>query len=106
MRHRSWSSPCTPFVDGAFAIGAGLGAPAGMRLWIVIFGILGIVGGVYTFLNPGMTAIALVFVIGAFAVVRGLAEIMTAIQLRAVIENGSTWATRPASSRPVRENAP
>jgi uncharacterized membrane protein HdeD (DUF308 family) len=75
------------FVDGLFAIGGGLGAPNGPRWWLVVGGILGVGIGIYTFLNPQITAIALVIVIGAFAIVRGVAEVVTAIQLRNEISN-------------------
>ena len=78
-------------IDGIVAIGAGLGAPGGPRWWVVIGGIVALALGVYTFLNPGMTAIALVIVFGIFLIVRGVAEVVTAIQLRSVIEYEWVW---------------
>jgi uncharacterized membrane protein HdeD (DUF308 family) len=74
-------------VDGIVALGAGLGAPGGIRWWIVVGGILALAIGLYTLVNPGVTAIALVYLIGSFAVVRGAAEIATAVQMRKMIEN-------------------
>jgi len=75
------------FVDGIFAIAFGLSAPGGPRWLLVIAGILGIVIGVYTVVSPQVTAVALVLLIGSFAIVRGVAEVATAIWLRNVIEN-------------------
>ena len=78
-------------IDGIVAIGAGLGAPGGPRWWVVIGGILGLALGIYTFLNPNITAIALVIVFGIFSIVRGVAEVVTAVQLRSVIEYEWVW---------------
>jgi uncharacterized membrane protein HdeD (DUF308 family) len=76
-------------VDGAFAIAYGATQPGGPRLLIVLGGILGIAIGAYTFVSPGVTAIALVLFIGAFAIVRGVTEIGAAISLRKMID--SPW---------------
>jgi uncharacterized membrane protein HdeD (DUF308 family) len=72
--------------DGVMAIGAGFGAPGGPRWGIVLGGILAIGIGAYTLFNPGVTAIALVLLIGAWSIVRGVAEIVTVVQLRKMIE--------------------
>jgi len=73
-------------IDGVVAIGAGLGAPGRPRWMIVLGGIVAIGIGVYTLFNPGVTAIALVLLIGAWSIVRGVAEVATAVQLRKMIE--------------------
>jgi uncharacterized membrane protein HdeD (DUF308 family) len=75
------------FVDGIFAIAFGATAPGGPRWLLVIAGILGSAIGVYTVVSPQVTAVALVLLIGSFAVVRGVAEVGTAIWLRNHIEN-------------------
>ena len=67
------------FVDGLTAIWVGVSS----RAWgVLLFGILGVVVGIYTFFYPGVTAIALLYVIAVWALVRGVFEIVTAIQLR------------------------
>jgi uncharacterized membrane protein HdeD (DUF308 family) len=58
-------------------------ARAGGRSWAhVVQGLVGIGAGVLAFLWPGVTALALVFFIAAWAVVTGVFEIVAAIRLR------------------------
>jgi uncharacterized membrane protein HdeD (DUF308 family) len=60
---------------------------AGGRSWAHVGqGLVGIGAGVLAFLWPGVTALALVFFIGAWAVVTGVFEIVAAIRLRKVIK--------------------
>jgi uncharacterized membrane protein HdeD (DUF308 family) len=67
------------FLDGLTAIWFG----ASSRAWgLLVFGILGVIVGIYTFFYPGVTAIALLYFIAVWALVRGVFEIVTAIQLR------------------------
>ena len=67
------------FVDGLTAIWVAVSS----RAWgLLFFGILGLIVGVYTFFYPGVTAIVLLYLIAAWAFVRGIFEIVTAIQLR------------------------
>jgi uncharacterized membrane protein HdeD (DUF308 family) len=55
--------------------------------WVqVAQGVLGIAAGVLTLIWPGLTALALIFFIGAWAVVTGAFEVAAAIRLRKVIE--------------------
>ena len=78
------------FVFGAFALvdGIALGVAAfraapGSRLALVIQSVLGILLGVAALIWPTVAVVALVFVIGAWAIVTGVAEIITAVRLRA-----------------------
>jgi uncharacterized membrane protein HdeD (DUF308 family) len=59
----------------------------GERHWaaMLIGSILGIAVGILTFLFPGLTALSLLFLIAAWSIVMGVAEIVTAIRLRKVI---------------------
>jgi uncharacterized membrane protein HdeD (DUF308 family) len=75
-------------IDGILAIGLGVSAPTGTSWLLVIGGIVAIAIGVYTGFNPSITATALVLLIGAFVLVRGIAEVAGAISLRGVIQDG------------------
>jgi uncharacterized membrane protein HdeD (DUF308 family) len=74
--------------DGAVALYAALagGAPVS-RWWLLFAGLLGLTIGIVTLVWPGITAIALLVCIAVWAVVRGVFEIVSAIQLRKVIDN-------------------
>jgi uncharacterized membrane protein HdeD (DUF308 family) len=79
------------FVDGVVVLSFGLMAAGEHERWwpLVVGGIVGIAIGVLTFIRPGAVALALVYVIGAWAVVTGILEIVAAIRLRNVIT--SEW---------------
>jgi uncharacterized membrane protein HdeD (DUF308 family) len=76
-------------VDGVFGVIAALKGPHadGFPWWMLFTGIVGIAAGVFTFMSPGITALALLYVIAAFAIVRGVLEISAAIRLRHEIDN-------------------
>jgi uncharacterized membrane protein HdeD (DUF308 family) len=78
-------------VDGIVVLGFGLVAAGDREQWwpLVLSGIIGIATGVLTFAQPGAMALALVYVIGIWAIVTGLLEIVAAIRLRDVI--GNEW---------------
>lgn len=58
--------------------------------WSVVEGLLGIAAGIIAVLLPATAAVALVLVIGAWAVITGALEIYGAIKLRAQI-SGELW---------------
>jgi uncharacterized membrane protein HdeD (DUF308 family) len=80
-------------LDGITAVGLGFAAHgeaqgAGRAWWeMVLVGALGIAAGIVTFVWPGVTATALLIIIAAWAIVRGIAEIVAAIRLRKMIEH-------------------
>jgi uncharacterized membrane protein HdeD (DUF308 family) len=79
---------CYAIVDGAFTLVAGVKSRRQRRSWglPVAQGLLGIVAGAVALAWPGITALALLYVIAAWAVVTGMLEIWAAISLRKQIE--------------------
>jgi uncharacterized membrane protein HdeD (DUF308 family) len=79
-------------VDGVFAIvGVFGGTRSGTPRWLLLLeGVVGILAGIIAFVNPGLTAIALLYLVAAWAIVTGIAEIATAIRLRQ--EMRGEWA--------------
>jgi uncharacterized membrane protein HdeD (DUF308 family) len=59
---------------------------AGQRWPLVLEGAVGIVAGVLTFFWPGAATLALLLIIGAWALITGVFEIIAAIRLREEIE--------------------
>jgi uncharacterized membrane protein HdeD (DUF308 family) len=79
-------------VDGVFAIvGVFGGTRGGTPRWLLLIeGIAGILAGIIAFVLPGLTAVVLLYLIAAWAVVTGIFEIATAIRLRQEIRG--EWA--------------
>ena len=77
------------FVDGIFAVVAGIGMRRQMDRWwlIVLEGAAGIILGVLTFRSPDTTALVLLTFIAAWSIVTGIFEITTALRIRTMIEN-------------------
>ena len=57
---------------------------------LLVTGLAGVLVGVLTFTNPGMTALALLFLIAVWAIATGFLEIVAAIRLRHEIR-GEGW---------------
>ena len=76
-------------IDGVAALVAGWQAKDGGRpMWqVLLIGLVGIGAGVFTFVSPAITAIALLLLIAAWAIVTGVFQIAAAIRLRKEIEN-------------------
>jgi uncharacterized membrane protein HdeD (DUF308 family) len=77
-------------VEGAFAIAAGLSGSAlsGSSRWILVpEGLAGVIVGLIAFFAPGITAVGLLYYIGAWAIVTGVLEVVAAIQLRKAISD-------------------
>lgn len=77
------------FVDGIFALIAGIGMRRQLSLWwlVVLEGVAGIILGVLTFRLPDITALVLLSFIAAWSIVTGIFEIATALRIRTMIEN-------------------
>src|SRR5262245_56646581 len=75
-------------LDGVFALVAAWSMRGVDRWWVLLLeGILGIAAGVIAFIYPQTTALALLTVIAAWAILTGILEIVAAIRLRQEIEN-------------------
>jgi uncharacterized membrane protein HdeD (DUF308 family) len=77
------------FVDGIFAVVAGIGMRRQLSIWwlIVLEGAAGIVLGLLTFRSPDTTALVLLTIIAAWSIVTGIFEIVTALRIRTLIAN-------------------
>jgi len=77
------------FVDGIFAVVAGIRMRRQLSLWwlVVLEGVAGIILGVLTFRSPDTTALVLLTLIAAWSIVTGILEIATAVRIRTMIEN-------------------
>src|SRR5262245_42142839 len=71
------------FVDGVFAMGSAIRRrDRDGRGWLAVEGVAGIIAGIITFVSPGLTALALIAVVAAWALVTGVLKIVSAIRLR------------------------
>ena len=61
-----------------------------------IIGVISVIAGIVAFVYPGITALALLYVIAAWALVGGVFEIYSAYRLRREITNEwwMAWAAR------------
>jgi uncharacterized membrane protein HdeD (DUF308 family) len=71
-------------VDGIFGIFAAFSdRSAGSRWWVELLeGLLSLLAGLAIFVLPGLSALVLLYILAAWAVLTGILEIVTAIQLR------------------------
>ena len=79
-------------VDGVIGLVGGIRSRGRDRSWwlSILEGIVGIVAGVFAFLFPAQAAVALIFIIAAWAIITGVFEIVAAIRLREQIQ-GEFW---------------
>jgi uncharacterized membrane protein HdeD (DUF308 family) len=79
-------------VDGVFAIVAAVRAEErDTRWWLLLAeGVLGVLAGIVAFVWPGLTALALLFLVAAWSIITGILQIVGAIRLRREIEG--EWA--------------
>ncbi len=75
-------------VDGIIGLGTAVfgGPERGRRGWLVVEGIAGGLAGIFTFAWPGITALVLLWLIAAWALVTGVLEIVAAVRLRREIQ--------------------
>lgn len=79
-------------VDGVFSIvGVFGGTRMGTPRWLLfVEGVVSILAGLIAFILPGLTAVALLYLVAAWAVITGIMQAATAIRLRQEIQG--EWA--------------
>lgn len=79
-------------VDGVFSIvGVFGGTRMGTPRWLLfVEGVVSILAGLIAFILPGLTAVALLYLVAAWAVITGVMQAATAIRLRQEIQG--EWA--------------
>ena len=77
------------FVDGIFALIAGIGMRRQMDRWwlLILEGVAGIILGLLTFRSPDTTALILLLFIATWSIITGVFEIAMAARLRKMIPN-------------------
>lgn len=75
-------------MDGIFAIAAAItGAEPRDRWWMLVLeGLAGVLIAAITFMWPQITALALLYLVGVWAILTGILEIVAAVRLRKEIE--------------------
>jgi uncharacterized membrane protein HdeD (DUF308 family) len=82
-----WLFGAYAFVDGVFNLIAVWRRTRARPWWALLLeGIAGVAAGVISFLWPGITAIALVYLVAAWALITGVLGIISAIRLRKEIK--------------------
>ena len=77
-------------VDGVFTLAAVIsGAPRtrDRRGWLIFEGIVSIAAGIIAFVWPGITALALLYLIAAWALLLGAVRLAAAVQIRQEIDD-------------------
>ena len=73
-------------LDGVVALALSFDVSRG-RGWVLLSGIAGIGAGILTFLYPSATAVALVYIVAAWAIITGIFEIVAAFEWRQVLSD-------------------
>ena len=76
-------------IDGVLALIGSVGAAEAREPWwpLTLIGLLGIAAGVVALKWPGITALALLFVVAYWSIFRGILEIVAAVRLRNMIQS-------------------
>ena len=84
-----WLFGAFALVNGILSLVLAAKTPKGYpKVGSLIFGgLLGILAGLLAFVMPGITALGLLILIAAWAIVTGIMELMAAVRLRKIINN-------------------
>jgi uncharacterized membrane protein HdeD (DUF308 family) len=74
-------------VDGVLSLVSAFRTDNDHRWGLLLEGIVGIAAGLVTFFYPGLTALVLLYIIAAWALITGALELYAAVRLRRVINN-------------------
>ena len=74
-------------VDGILGLIAALRGETQHRLALALEGVVSVLAGLVAFVWPGLTALALLYIIAFWAIVTGALEIFAAVRLRRIISN-------------------
>jgi uncharacterized membrane protein HdeD (DUF308 family) len=71
-------------VDGVFGVVAAVRAAEAHHrwIWLLVEGLAGVAAGIITFVWPGITAVALLYLIAVWALVTGVLELIAGVHLR------------------------
>ena len=73
-------------LDGVVALAMSFDVSRG-RGWLILSGIAGIAAGILTFLYPSATAVVLLYIVAAWAIITGIFEIAAALEWRQVLSD-------------------
>jgi uncharacterized membrane protein HdeD (DUF308 family) len=73
-------------VEGAISLVGAFRSGGGFRWSLLLWGLLGIAAGIVAFVWPGITALALVYVIAVWAIAKGIVQIAAAVRMRREIK--------------------
>jgi uncharacterized membrane protein HdeD (DUF308 family) len=73
--------------DGVLAIFGGFSVSGGPSWWLIAGGVGAVAVGIFTFFQPATTAVALVLLVGIFAIVTGVAQLVTSATLGDLVAN-------------------
>jgi len=79
-------------IDGILAIVAGAASPRGPRWWIIVGGVAGIAVGLFTIYSPGTGVLAVLWLIGFYAIFAGVMYLAVAMRLRSLANRTSPSA--------------
>src|SRR5690606_38021542 len=82
-----WIFGIYALIDGAVTLYTAVTKKVDNRLWEIIEGIAGILAGIVAFVWTGLTALTIVVLIGIWAIITGVMQIMAAWRLREEIDN-------------------
>jgi uncharacterized membrane protein HdeD (DUF308 family) len=74
-------------VSGLSELFAGFRHGARSRAWLIVSGVVGILAGIVALVWPGITSLALLYVVAFWAIFTGVSEIVAGIHLRKLIDN-------------------